>query len=159
MANEDVFGGAKLMITFWFAYQNAVAQAVGTERAIALQTKTSESIGARQGKMLKEQSGIKEFDAKTALPLIKNLKGSIGMRYEIVEESPQRVVIRNMTCPYYEAALTLGMDAKAIETCCRTGPMRIADSIVKPLNPKLNINVRKFRSNQSDFCDEEVYLG
>lgn len=159
MVNEDVFKGARSALTFLFAYQNAVAREIGAERAIALQTKTSESMGARQGKMLKEQSGIKVFDAKAVLPLIKGLKESMGMTFEIVEESPQRVVIRNRQCPFYEAARTVGMDDKAIETACHAGSMRIADSALKQLNPKLNIRVSKFRSTPDGFCDEEIALG
>jgi hypothetical protein len=158
MPNEDVFKGARSALTFLFAYQNAVAQEIGIERAIALQTRLSESMGARQGKMLKEQSGIKESDAKAALSLVKSLKESLGMTYEIVEENPQRVVIRTVRCPFFEAARMLGMDAKAIETGCRNGPMKMADSVVKQVNPGLNVRVRKFRSTPDGFCDEEIAL-
>jgi hypothetical protein len=56
-------------LTFFFAYQNTVAKEIGIERAIALQTKMSEFFGANQGKMLKEQWGIKNNDAVVAIPL------------------------------------------------------------------------------------------
>lgn len=158
MATEDVFRGAKTALTFFNAYQTTVAQEIGMERAIALQTKMCQSMGARQGKMMKEQSGIKVFDAKAAWSLVKSLKDNLGESYEILQESPQRVVIRNGTCPIYEAARTLGIDAQTIETSCRAGPMTLMDALVKQLNPNLNLLVTKFRSTPDGFCDEEIVL-
>jgi hypothetical protein len=159
MASEDAFKAAKTAFTFFYAYHNTIAQEIGRERAVALLNKTFESMGARQGKMLKEQSGITKLDAKSAIPLLKSAKDSVGIGFEVVEESPQRVVLRNGRCPFYESAQAAGVDAKFIETLCHSGPMRMADSLVKQINPNLSIGVRKFRSTPSDFCDEEIVLG
>jgi hypothetical protein len=159
MASEDAFMAARAALIFSYAYRNAVAQEIGMERAIALMTRGCESVGAMRGKMLKEQSGIKEFDAKTAWSLLKSLKDTLGESHEVLEESPQRVLLRNDRCPIYEAARMLGMDASAIETICRTGSMRFADAAVKQLNPNLNLQIRKFRSTLDDFCEEEIVLG
>jgi len=116
-------------------------------------------MGAMQGKMLKEQSGIKKFDAKAAWSLVKNQKDGLGESCEVLEESPQRVVVRNGRCPIYEAAWMLGMDARTIETGCRAGPMKFMYAVVKQLNPNLNLRVRKFRSTPDAFYDEEIVLG
>ncbi|HXZ30184.1 MAG TPA: hypothetical protein VEG43_03380, partial [Dehalococcoidia bacterium] len=110
--------------------------------------------------MTKQQSGIKQFDAKAAWSLLlKNIKDTAGFTYEILEESPQRVVVRNFRCPFYEGARTLGIDDKTIEASCRAGSMRTADAAVKQLNPALNVRVQKFRSTPDGFCDEEIALG
>ena len=159
MASEDAFMAARSVFAFLDAYINTVAQEIGRERAVALMTKGCESMGAMRGKMLKEQSGIKEFDAKAAWSLVKSLKDTLGESHEVLEESPQRVLVRNDRCPFYEAARMLGMDASAIETSCRAGPMRFADAVVKQLNPNLNLQIRKFRSTPDDFCEEEIVLG
>jgi hypothetical protein len=159
MASEDAFMGAKTALTLLDAYVNTVAQEIGMERAIALMTKMCEFAGAMQGKMMKEQSVIKEFDAKAAWSLVKSFKDRLGESYEVLEESPQRVVVRNGRCPIYEAAQTLGMDAKTIETSCRAGPMRFMDAAAKQLNPNLSLRVREFRSTPDGFCDEEIVLG
>ena len=159
MAIEEAFMGAKTALTLFDAYVNTVAQEIGMERAIALMTKMCEFAGAMQGKMMKEQSVIKEFDAKAAWSLVKSFKDRLGESYEVLEESPQRVVVRNGRCPIYEAAQTLGMDANAIETGCRAGPMTFMDAVAKQLNPNLNLRVREFRSTPDGFCDEEIVLG
>jgi hypothetical protein len=66
MTVEDIFSGAESGLTMFFAYVNEVAGEIGMERAIALDTKVCQAMGAVQGKMMKEQVGIEEFDVQTA---------------------------------------------------------------------------------------------
>ncbi|MCX5997929.1 MAG: L-2-amino-thiazoline-4-carboxylic acid hydrolase [Chloroflexi bacterium] len=160
MASEDVFNGVKTMSILLNAYMSAVGQEIGKERALTLFTKTCEGMGTMRGMMTKKQSDSKQFDAKAAWSLlIKGLKDSSGFTVEVLEESPQRVVVRNMRCPFYDAAAMLGMDANAIETICRAGSIRMADAAVKQLNPNLNVRVQKFRSAPDGFCVEEIVEG
>jgi len=56
---------------FFDAFANAVAKEIGMERTLGLMTKTCETMGAMQGKMMKEQVGTKEIDAKAAWSLVK----------------------------------------------------------------------------------------
>ena len=158
MAIEDVFNGAKTALTLFDAYTNTVAQEIGMERAVSLMTKMCENMGAMQGKMMKERAGIKEFDAKAAWSPVKNFKDTLGQNYELAEESPQRVVVRNGRCPIYDAARMLGMEANTIETVCRAGPIRLMDAAIKQLNPNLNARLQKFRSTPDDFCEEVIFL-
>lgn len=160
MAIEDTFNGAKKAFTFLHAYINAVAQEIGMERALALDTKVCEAMGAAQGKMIKEQAGVEEIDAKAAHPLASNsIEEGIGVNSEVIEESPQRVVLKVGKCPVYEAWQMLGMDAETIEAECRAGALRFMDTMVKQLNPNLNYKLTKFRSAADDFCEEEIVLG
>jgi hypothetical protein len=158
MTIDNVFNAAKTGFTYLYAYVNTVAQEIGRERAIGLMTKMFEKMGAIRGKGVKERAGIKEFDAKAACSLIRISKDSVGLSYKVVEESAQRVVIRNDRCPMYEAARALGMDAKTIETVCRGGPLSGMNASVKQLNPNLNVQIQKFRSTPDDFCDEVIIL-
>jgi hypothetical protein len=159
MAIEDVFNGAKTAMMLFDAYLNTVAQEIGMERALALQTKMGEQMGTLQAMMMKEQSGIKQFDAKVAWSLIRTIPDSLGVSIEVVEESPRRVVVKCGRCSIYEAAQMLGMDAKTIEAGCRAGPEKVMNAAAKELNPKLNFRVTKFRSTPDDFCQEEVVQG
>jgi len=159
MAIEDVFNGAKKAMTLFDAYTNTVAQEIGMERALSLMTKMCENMGAMQGKMMKEQSGIKEFDAKAAASLLKTVPEGLGISVEVLEESPKKVVHKVRKCSVYEAAHMLGMDAKTIETMCRASSARFMETIAKQLNPNLSFRVTKFRSAPDDFCVEETTLG
>ena len=113
MAVEDTFNGAKSGLTFMQAYINTVAQEIGKEQALALDTKMEESMGAAQGKMIKEQAGIEEFDAKAAHQLLWNaVEEGFGILSEVIEKGSQRVVFKVGRCPVYEAAQALGIGSR-----------------------------------------------
>ncbi len=155
MTIEDVFNGAMTAFIFFDAYFNTVAEEIGMKRALDLLTKMCETMGAIQGKMMKEQSDIKEFDAQTAYSLVQSTPGSLGISAEVVEESPHKVVSRGGRCPIFEAAQIMGMDA---ETLCRRGSMVFMDAVAKQLNPNLSYVCTKFRSASDDFCEEALIL-
>ena len=158
MSTEEAFLAAKTVLTLFNAYVNTVAQEIGKEQADALMAKTCEFAGTMQGLMMKEQSDIKVCDAKAAWSMVKIFKDNFGATYEVLEESPQKVVIKNGRCAIYEAAKTLGMDSNTIESGCRVGPMNLMRMAIKQLNPNLDLRVRKFRLTQDDFCEEEIFL-
>ena len=159
MATKDAFSGAKTAMMLFDAYTNTVAQEIGMERAAGLMTKMCENMGAMQGKMMKEQAGIKEFDAKAAWSLLRTTPENLGLSFKVVEESPKRVLVKVGKCSVYEAAHTLGMDAKTIEAMCHASSERFMDTLAKQLNPSLSFRIKKFRSASDDFCEEEVILG
>ncbi|GAI19116.1 unnamed protein product [marine sediment metagenome] len=159
MAIEDTFNGAKNAYTFFGVYVNTVAQEIGMERALALHTKMCETAGSMQGKMMKEQAGIKEFDAKAAYSLAKAIPEGIGLALEVLEESPTRVRFKCGRCSIYDGHQAGGLDDKTRETMCRAGSLRFMDTMVKQLNPNLSYQLRKFRSAADDFCEEEIVLG
>ena len=158
MATKDAFTGAKTGFMFFVTFFNAVAQEIGMERTLGIMTKMSENMGAMQGKMMKQQAGTKEIDAKTAWSLLKTAVEDLVLSFQIVEESPKRVVVRAGRCAVFEAAQALGIDAKNVEAVCKAGGNRFDDMLVKQLNPSLSFRLRKFRSTADDFCEEEVIL-
>jgi hypothetical protein len=158
MADKDALNGAKTGFMFLDAYVNTVAQVIGMEKAVALMTKMCDNMGSMQGKMIKQKAGIKEFDAKTAWSLLTSSFEGIGSSFTVLEETPKKVVARFSSCPIYEAAKTLGMDAKTIEHNCIAGPHKFTDTMAKQLNPNLTCRLLKFRSTPDDFCEEELVL-
>jgi len=159
MAIEDTFRGAKNAYIYYFAYLTTVAQEIGMERAIALENKMCEARGILDGKIMKEQADINEFDAKAVASLAENYVESIGASPEVIEESPKKVSFKVVRCPLYEAAQAVGLEDEIIEALCRAGPVRNMDSMVKQLNPNLNYQLRKFRSATDNFCEETIVLG
>jgi len=159
MAGKDAFTGAKTALLAFDAYVNTVAQEIGMERAVSLMTKAFENMGVMQGQMMKQQAGIKEYDAQTAWSLLKTTPEDLGIKFQVIEQSPKKVVVKAGKCPIYEAAQTLGLDGKTIETMCNASTNRFDEMLVKQLNPGLSFRLRKFRSAPDDFCEEEVVLG
>ena len=159
MTVEDTFNGAKAALIFDHAWRNTVAQVQGMEQALAMETKICEAMGTAQGKMIKEQTDTDEFDTITARQMLTNLiEEGYGILSDVIEESPQRAWTKVGRCPVYESAQALGMDAEAIETSCRAGPIRFMDAIAKQLNPNLSYQLINFRSTPDGYCEEAVVL-
>jgi hypothetical protein len=159
MAVQDTFNGAKTGLTLLNAYSEAVAQAIGMEQATALLTMTCETLGAAQGKMIKQQAGFEECDIKTAQLLLMNaIEEGFGIQSEVLEETPQRVAVRIGRCSNYESAQAVGMDADAIEASCRACSIRFMEAMAKQLNPNLSYQLMKFRSAPDDCCEEVIVL-
>jgi hypothetical protein len=158
MAVEDTFNGAKNGYLMLHAYTNTVAQAIGMEQALALATKMSETMGAAEGKMYKEQAGIEEFDTKAAYQGLNTSIEGVGILSDVIEESPQKIIFKVGRCPIYEAAQALGMDTKAIEANCRASSISFMEAMAKELNPNLSYQLTKFRSSADDYCEEAIVL-
>jgi hypothetical protein len=158
MAKKDVFDTAKRMCMLSDVYGLAVAEEIGKERELALNTKVMEKMGANAGNTMKKQSGIKKFDAKTAWPAVKTTCDNLGIGVKVVEESPKKVAVKIGKCPVYEAGHECGIDNKTLESHCRSGSIRYLDVLVKQLNPNLTHRLVKYRSGPDDFCEEETVI-
>jgi hypothetical protein len=158
MALQDTFNGAKTAFTFYAAYLSTVAQEIGMERALALESKMLETLGTVQGKMIKDQAGAKDVDARAAYSLVKGILESLGLGLEVLEESPETVRFRCRQCSVYEGWQMAGLDDKTRETMCRGGSLRFMDAAVKQLDPKLAYQLVKYRSGPADFCEEQIVL-
>jgi hypothetical protein len=143
MASTDTFNGAKSAFTFFYAYLNAVGQEIGMERAIALDAKMCEMMGAAQGRAMKDQAGLHEIDIAMAASLAgRSIEEALGISSEAIEESAQRIASKVGRCPVYEAAEALGMDGASIEAICRASSLRYMDTMVKQWNPHLSYRLR-----------------
>jgi hypothetical protein len=159
MASADTFNGAKSGFTYMFAYLNTVGQEIGMERALALDTKMCEAMGAVQGMAMKEQTGMEEISLQVVTSLTERfLEEGLGIASQPLEEEAKQQLFKVGRCPLYEAAEALGMDNASIEGLCRAGAIQFMDSLVKQLNPALSYQLREFRSSAEDSCIEGVFL-
>jgi hypothetical protein len=159
MANEDTFNGAKNAFTYMFAYLNTVGQDIGMERALALDTKMCEAMGAAQGTALKQLTGKEHASLHAATLLTESfLEDGLGITSEFLEEDASKRLFKVGRCPLYEAAEALGMDSASIEGLCRGGAIQFMDTLVKQLNPAFSYQLREFRSSAEDSCVEGILL-
>ena len=159
MSSEGIFNGAKTGFTCMYAYIGTVAEELGMEKALDLDNKACQMLGAAQGKMIKEQVGNEEIDSRGAAELLgKLIEEGFGILSEVTEESPQKTVRKLGRCPIYEGAQAIGFDNQAIEATCRAGSLQFMDAAAKQLNPKLSYQLTKFRSSADDSCEETVVL-
>jgi hypothetical protein len=159
MTIADTFTGAKSGLTFLFAYQNTVAQAIGRERALALNTKMVQALGTTQGGDLRDRLDIKEIPPKLAASLVGEfLEQALGIRSQAVDGSAEKMVIEVDRCPIYEAAEALGMEHAAIGALCRAGSIPYMDALIKQFNPDLTYDLRQFRPSADASCVEVIAL-
>lgn len=142
----ETFLGAKNLATFFYTYLNAVAQVIGMEQAIALNTHVSEKMGVAQGQAIKDQTGLEEVDLARATTMVYAIiKQGRGISSEVMEESTESFVSKIGHCPIYEAAQTVVMKNELIETECRANAICYMDAIVKQWNSNFNYQLREFR--------------
>jgi len=159
MSAKDKLEGARNAFTFYYAFQNAVGQEIGMDRAVALAGQVDEMMGAEQGRQMKKQAGRKQIDLKTATTMALDLIGNgFGFKSKVVEESPRRMVFRCDRCPIYEASEEIGLDSATIHSQCMAGPIKYMDAMVKQLNPKLSFRLKTFRSSADGHCEEMMEM-
>ncbi|HUT17791.1 MAG TPA: hypothetical protein VM366_01425 [Anaerolineae bacterium] len=159
MTKEDAFNAATFAFASYDGFFGAVAKAMGMEQALALQGQADEVMGAMQGKMIKEQAGVDQVDAQTAHALLENIIATLGMSSEVIEASPQKVVLDAGRCPIYEAGLAVGMEPAQIEAMCRAGPIKFMNAAAQQLNPDLSYSLQTFRSAPEEGCIEQIAFG
>jgi len=159
MTKEDAFNAATFAFASYDGFFGTVAEAIGMEQTLALQSQADEVMGAAQGKMIKEQAGVDQVDAQTAHALLENILATLGMSSEVIEASPQKVVLKAGRCPIYEAGLAIGMEPAQIEAMCRAGPIKFMSAAAQQLNPDLSYSLQAFRSVPEEGCIEQIVLG
>ena len=156
MANKDTFDGVKAGLMMYDALLLGVAEQFGMERAVALQSKVTEKIGAMQEPLTIKRKTTKNYDARAVEPLVRAAYKGLGSSIKIVEESLHCVLVQCSRCPNYEAARELGIDHPVIERWCRAGRIKSVETMIKLLNPELSFRLVRFRRTPEDFCEEEI---
>jgi hypothetical protein len=156
MSKKDVFDGVKAGLMMYDALLLGVAEQFGMERAVALQSKVTEKIGAMQEPLTIKRKTTKNYDARAVEPLVRAAYKGLGSSIKIVEESPHCVLVQCSRCPNYKAAHELGMDPTLIERWCRAGRIKSIETMIKLFNPDLTFRLVRFRSTPEDFCEEEI---
>lgn len=159
MSAKDTLRGARNGLAFLFAYQNTVAQEVGLERAMALNTQVVQALGTSQGKDLRERVEVTEVPPQLAASLAGEfLEQTLGIRSRSAGGHEEEAVIQVDRCPIYEAAEALGMEHAAIEALCRAGSIPYTDALIKQFNPDLGYQLTQFRASASAPCLERIVV-
>lgn len=157
MSANDKLEGARNAFVFFYAFQEAVGKEIGMQKAIDIAGKVDKEMGAMQGRKMKEQAGAEELDLKAVTALaLSSINTGFGIASEMIDQSPEKMVIRCGRCPIYEAAELLGIDPGTTRQLCEAGPLKFMDGMVKQLNPKFTYQLRKFRISAGDFCEEQI---
>lgn len=157
MTNEDVFNGARNAFVSYLTLFDAVSREIGKERAATLLSEANKSSATEMAQRYKVQKGDSGIDLQTATTMARNvIDDSYGISSEIVEESPERIVLRIRRCSVFEAGQAAGISPETIEAQCRAGALTYMNTLVSQLNPNLGYKLVKCRNTADGFCEEAV---
>jgi len=141
MASIEAFNAAKNMASMYGAFFKTVAQEIGMERALALQSKAYETFGPELAEMFKEP------DLKKVASKIQEMYTSSGTVAETNVE-PTKIVSKVLKCPWYEGLQAAGLSHEEIMAWCQhSGEGEILPNVTSTV---------RFRSSADDFCIEEI---
>jgi len=153
--SDQLFKSARANFIAFAEYIYKVSQEIGIEKASILLRETFESIAIYQGLRLRNQSDKSYIDAERALSLIKIIPENLGIEYDVLEISPDNVVVRIDKSPFYDAAKIAGLDA---EKFYRDSAITYMETIVQQFNPELHYELVKFNFLEDDYCEEQIIL-
>lgn len=159
MNQNAVLKAVRNQMIYQEALHRKIAQELGEEKARELEFLTHVEMGIARGKQLREESGNVSLDAVAVAHLIeKHFGEELGMHLEIIEESPERVVISTGRCPVFEAMKLSGAHHRQIEAWCGLCSVAYMDNLIKQLNPGLNFQLQKYRQTEEDSCQLAITL-
>ncbi len=156
---NDTMRGAMTMFFHLGVYDQLLHRELGTERATALQKEVMMKLAKTQADMVKEQTGIQDFDLETIHSIFPPLmKDIVGMEFELTEKTPTKLTYDVGHCVVYESSLMLGTEHDAIQARCTATSSLWVDSFLKELNPNVSLEVHRFRQSAAEPCVESIVL-
>ncbi len=156
MANEkekQLFNSVRSVYIALAAYVSKVGEEIGMDKALKVLSRTFGEIGRYQGKKLKKILEKENPNATEAFEVIKNVPFSLGINLMIPEKDSSKVIARLDKCPIFECADVVGINPAVF---CDNTAVPYYDMIAKELNPDLKFERNKIKSNQEDFCEEQI---
>ncbi len=151
--------GSTTGLVFLGAYEQILEKEYGKERATALTEMVMQSVAQAHAKMIKEESGLQEFDLVFLHAIIPGLLyENMGIEFSAVEQTANTIVYNVGRCPVYESSVLLGFEPTAIESRCRATGLKYLEAVLKELNPKASVELDSFRSSPSEPCQESFVI-
>jgi hypothetical protein len=111
--------------------------------------------GGEAAKQIADALGLSGDDAKSlaaTVPLLNTVIMGPELKFETVEATAGKAVVRSTECPWWNRAKELGIS----DDMCSVGDSAWHNSLAKALNPKLTITLTKAMPRGDQFC-EHVY--
>ena len=144
----EAFTAAKNMASVYGMFFKAVAQEIGMERALTLQSKANEGYVTTYIELFKEP------DLKKVAAKVTEMSNGLGMIGETKVEG-RKVVSKYTKCPIYDGFLEAGISNEQIKTYCQHTAEEEYDSFKKILH-NVKGSLTRFRSSPDDYCIEDV---
>jgi len=151
MSDQGMFEGMKTGATFYAGLYRNVAAEVGGAKALAMHGKQCEGMGAMMAEALRAKLAGMELTPHALAGVIGPLESSFGMS-PMIEETPDGVIVRHMTCPFYEGYRQAGLDHAAVGAMCDAATAAQVSAMDR-LMPQVSMRL-EFRKTPEDACVE-----
>ncbi len=152
--------GATTGMVFLGAYDQALEQELGKEKATSIQENVMKLIGQNHAKMVKDQTGMQDFDLEALNAIIPQIMDeNMGIKFEAIEKTPGKVVYNVGRCPVYESSAMLGIiDPATAQSRCKATALVYMNALLNELNPKVSLELQSFRHGPNEHCVESFVL-
>jgi hypothetical protein len=158
MAKEEIFEATKKVYGLYGAFFKVVADELGTKKALALHAKAHEEQGMAAGKFLKENLGDESPDLQKLGSILKDSNLSIGIDCNLHQTTESLLSFENFHCPMYDGYRAGGLDDDTAEALCQKGATAKLGTMLRLLNPKLEYNLTRYRSESDEPCVEDISI-
>jgi len=142
-------------------YVKKVSEVIGPDRALEMLSEMMMEEGEAWSNKELKKLDISGVDALSGWELLRDFKQIFGLEalkpeeHVIVERSPERVVVNCTSwCPVLEACMELNIPTRDV---CESIMLSFERGVIKALNPKLKLSVRKIRP-EDKYCEYVIEL-
>jgi len=151
MSDQGLFEGMKMGAALYGGLYKDVAAEMGSAKALALHGKQCEAMGRMMGDAMRAELAGRKPTPHELAEVIGALESSFGMS-PMIEETPNGIVVRHKSCPFYDGYRQGGLDHVAIEPMCEAATAAQV-SAMDTLLPQVSMRL-EFRKEPGDACVE-----
>ena len=153
--DEDLYRTAAQVFALYGGFFKHVAEELGVEKALELQAKSGKEAGERIGRWMRDTRGVDMLDAKTFLPILKEINDPFGYDSTYEVES-NRVILTTHRCPLYQGLLDHGHDHNRSGYLCGY-LLRAFFKGLKEVYPNVEYDL-DFREDMEGNCVETITI-
>jgi len=157
MESEEIYFATRKVFATYAAFFTEVAHTVGIEKTLTLHERVHERLGMGLAQLLSGPCH-ERCELETLRDLLVQNNRSLGMSSEVLESTPDLVVIKNDRCPMYDGYWMGGMDERTSRMLCERGCTVKLNTALRVLNPHIEHRVKSYRASTEDACLEEIRL-
>jgi len=157
--SEKSFLGVKRAYSVLFSYIISVIENLGSDKALEILKEVVQKRGREDGSELKIRLGIVNDKIIDGLAVYSAFIQDSGMKFDVIKETKEKIVLRIGKCPVFEASHEAIVDCQYFgERMCRLIYLPLASALVSVINPNLSVDLVRYRTFHDGYCIEEMSL-
>ncbi len=156
MNDERVFLAAQKSYALYAAFFRAVAQELGTERALALHASVQAEQGIASARVLKDRMIDTPFNLQKLRFILQESDVKIGIDWQLAQMNGSSALLTNGHCSLYDGYRSGGLDEATAQELCQTGAAAKLGALLKEFDPRICYCLKFYRGTPDEACIEEI---